>query len=224
MPPRPSPRRWRARCRRVLYPDDTTYQGKELRLKQEFFLTSAALQDILRRYLAEPFRPARAAEACRDPDERHPSGHCRAGTDPAACRTSMGWSSTEALETARACLGYTNHTLLPEALERWATFTFGNVLPRHMQIVERIDSWHRRTYPTRPHYVGIVKHQEVRMGELAFIMAHKVNGVSALHSDLIKKNLFPELNRLHPGPDHQPDQRRDPAPLAADGEPAACRR
>jgi glycogen phosphorylase len=110
-----------------------------------------------------------------------------------------GLSFEEALETARGCLGYTNHTLLPEALERWATFTFGNVLPRHMQIVERIDSWHRRTYPSRPHYVGIVKHHEVRMGELAFIMSHKVNGVSALHSDLVKKNLFPELDRLHPG-------------------------
>ena len=103
-----------------------------------------------------------------------------------------------ALETARGCLGYTNHTLLPEALERWATFTFGNVLPRHMQIVEQIDSWHRRVYPGRPHYVGIVKHHEVRMGELAFVMAHKVNGVSALHSDLVKKNLFPELHALHP--------------------------
>jgi starch phosphorylase len=64
--------------------------------------------------------------------------------------------------------------------------------------VERIDAWHRRTCPARPHYVGIVKHQEVRMGELAFIMAHRVNGVSALHSDLVKKTLFPELHRLHP--------------------------
>jgi starch phosphorylase len=109
-----------------------------------------------------------------------------------------GMPFEQALDTARACLGYTNHTLLPEALERWATFTFGNVLPRHMQIVERIDSWHRRTYPARPHYVGIVKHHEVRMGELAFVMAHHVNGVSALHSDLVKKNLFPELHRLHP--------------------------
>ncbi len=110
-----------------------------------------------------------------------------------------GMEFDKAIETAQACLGYTNHTLLPEALEKWATFTFGNVLPRHMQIVERIDAWHRRTYPTRPHYVGIVKHHEVRMGELAFIMAHKVNGVSALHSDLVKANLFPELNKLHPG-------------------------
>jgi glycogen phosphorylase len=183
---------------RVLYPDDTTYQGKELRLKQEFFLTSAALQDILRRFTASHTNmrdlPRHVAIQMND---THP-----AIAGPELIRLlsdEHGMEFDEALETARACLGYTNHTLLPEALERWATFTFGNVLPRHMQIVERIDSWHRRTYPNRPHYVGIVKHHEVRMGELAFIMSHKVNGVSALHSDLIKKNLFPELNALHPG-------------------------
>ena len=183
---------------RVLYPDDTTYQGKELRLKQEFFLTSAALQDILRRYLAR-HSDLRALPkfVAIQMNDTHP-----AIAGPELIRLLMdghGLSFEDALETARGCLGYTNHTLLPEALERWATFTFGNVLPRHMQIVERIDSWHRRTYPSRPHYVGIVKHHEVRMGELAFIMSHKVNGVSALHSDLVKKNLFPELDRLHSG-------------------------
>ena len=183
---------------RVLYPDDTTYQGKELRLKQEFFLTSAALQDILRRYLARHgdlrALPKHVAIQMND---THP-----AIAGPELIRLlsdDHGLPFDEALTIARACLGYTNHTLLPEALEKWATFTFGDVLPRHMQIVERIDSWHRRAYPNRPHYVGIVKHQEVRMGELAFIMSHKVNGVSALHSDLVKQNLFPELNRLHPG-------------------------
>ena len=182
---------------RVLYPDDTTYQGKELRLKQEFFLTSAALQDILRRFLTSHSDlrslPKHVAIQMND---THP-----AIAGPELIRLLMddhGLPFDDALETARACLGYTNHTLLPEALERWATYTFGNVLPRHMQIVERIDSWHRRTYPSRPHYVGIVKHHEVRMGELAFVMSHKVNGVSALHSDLVKKNLFPELHRLHP--------------------------
>ncbi len=183
---------------RVLYPDDTTYQGKELRLKQEFFLTSAALQDILRRFLADHSDlrtlPKHVAIQMND---THP-----AIAGPELIRLladEHGMEFDTALETARACLGYTNHTLLPEALERWATFMFGNVLPRHMQIIERIDSWHRRTYPARPHYVGIVKHHEVRMGELAFIMSHKVNGVSALHSDLIKKSLFPELHALHPG-------------------------
>jgi len=182
---------------RVLYPDDTTYQGKELRLKQEFFLTSAALQDILRRFLVNHSDlrdlPKHVAIQMND---THP-----AIAGPELIRLLMdehGLEFEAALETARGCLGYTNHTLLPEALERWATFTFGNVLPRHMQIVERIDSWHRRSYPSRPHYVGIVKHHEVRMGELAFVMAHKVNGVSALHSELVKQNLFPELHRLHP--------------------------
>jgi starch phosphorylase len=183
---------------RVLYPDDTTYQGKELRLKQEYFLTSAALQDILRRYTARHSDlRALPKHVAIQMNDTHP-----AIAGPELIRLLVddhGLGFTEALETARECLGYTNHTLLPEALERWATFTFGNVLPRHMQIVEQIDSWHRRTYPARPHYVGIVKHHEVRMGELAFIMSHKVNGVSGLHSELIKKNLFPELNQLHPG-------------------------
>ena len=182
---------------RVLYPDDTTYQGKELRLKQEFFLTSAALQDILRRFKKShgDLRdlPKHVAIQMND---THPA---IAGPELIRLLTDEnGMSFEDALDTARACLGYTNHTLLPEALERWATFTFGTVLPRHMQIVERIDSWHRRTY-NPPHYIGVVKHHEVRMGELAFVMAHKVNGVSALHSDLVKQNLFPELHRLHPG-------------------------
>ncbi len=183
---------------RVLYPDDTTYQGKELRLKQEFFLTSAALQDILRRYLASHSDlRALPQHVAIQMNDTHP-----AIAGPELIRLladEHGMPMAEALDTARACLGYTNHTLLPEALERWATFTFGNVLPRHMQIIEYIDGWHRRSYPNRPHYVGIVKHHEVRMGDLAFIMSHKVNGVSALHSDLVKQNLFPELNKLHPG-------------------------
>jgi len=181
---------------RVLYPDDTTYQGKELRLKQEFFLTSAALQDILRRHLAGGYAVADLPRhVAIQMNDTHP-----AIAGPELMRLLMdehGMEFDPAMEVVRACLGYTNHTLLPEALERWATYTFGNVLPRHMQIVERIDSWHRRTFHP-PHYVGIVKHHEVRMGELAFIMAHKVNGVSALHSDLVKQNLFPELEKLHP--------------------------
>ncbi|MCU0815241.1 MAG: glycogen/starch/alpha-glucan phosphorylase [Cypionkella sp.] len=183
---------------RVLYPDDTTYQGKELRLKQEFFLTSAALQDILRRFLQSHSDLNRLPEKVAiQMNDTHP-----AIAGPELMRLLMdvhGVDFDHALTIARGCLGYTNHTLLPEALEKWATFTFGNVLPRHMQIVEKIDSWHRRSYPNRPHYVGIVKHHEVRMGELAFVMAHKVNGVSALHSDLVRQNLFPELDRLHPG-------------------------
>jgi starch phosphorylase len=181
---------------RVLYPDDTTYQGKELRLKQEFFLTSAALQDILRRFKAthSDLRALPKFVAIQMNDT-HP-----AIAGPELIRLLMdenGFSFDEARETAQGCLGYTNHTLLPEALERWATYTFGNVLPRHMQIVEQIDHWHRAKYAP-PSHVGIVKHHEVRMGELAVIMAHKVNGVSALHSKLITETLFPELHKLYP--------------------------
>ncbi len=181
---------------RVLYPDDTTYQGKELRLKQEFFLTSAALQDILRRYKsAHSDLRALPKYVAIQMNDTHP-----ALAGPELIRLLVdenGLDFAEANDIARACLGYTNHTLLPEALERWATFTFGTTLPRHMQIVEQIDAWHGAKYQ-RPHYIGIVKHHEVRMGELAFIMAHQVNGVSGLHSDLIKTNLFPELHALHP--------------------------
>jgi starch phosphorylase len=183
---------------RVLYPDDTTYAGKELRLKQEYFLTSAALQDILRRYLAEhddlTGLPDKVAIQMND---THP-----AIAGPELIRLLMddhGIAFETALGIAQQVLGYTNHTLLPEALERWSTYLFGNVLPRHMQIVERIDAWHRDEFHSRPHYVGIVKFQEVHMGELAFIMSHKVNGVSALHSELVQTSLFPELAALHPG-------------------------
>jgi glycogen phosphorylase len=181
---------------RVLYPDDTTYQGKELRLKQEFFLTSAALQDILRRYLAaHSDLRALPKYVAIQMNDTHP-----ALAGPELVRLLVDDHNLpfpEAVDIARACLGYTNHTLLPEALERWATFTFGTTLPRHMQLVEQIDAWHGAKY-ARPHYIGIVKHHEVRMGELAFIMAHKVNGVSALHSELVKTSLFPELHALHP--------------------------
>jgi glycogen phosphorylase len=182
---------------RVLYPDDTTYAGKELRLKQEFFMTSAALQDIVRRYLAEHSDLARLPEKVAiQMNDTHP-----AIAGPELIRLMVdahGVDFKDAITTAQKVLGYTNHTLLPEALERWSTYLFGNVLPRHMQIVERIDDWHRKTYANQAHYIGIVKFQEVHMGELAFMMSHKVNGVSALHSELVRTSLFPELAAQHP--------------------------
>ncbi|SIS73603.1 glycogen/starch/alpha-glucan phosphorylase [Phaeovulum vinaykumarii] len=183
---------------RVLYPDDTTYAGKELRLKQEYFLTSAAIQDILRRHLAAGFAlddlPAHVAIQMND---THPA---IAGPELIRLLVDVhGMEFEAALSITTRCLGYTNHTLLPEALERWAHYLMGAVLPRHLQIIEEIDAWHLRQHPKRPHWVGIVKHHEVRMGDLAFITAHKVNGVSALHSDLVRQNLFPDLDRLHPG-------------------------
>ncbi|WP_343078968.1 glycogen/starch/alpha-glucan phosphorylase [Ostreiculturibacter nitratireducens] len=183
---------------RVLYPDDTTYQGKELRLKQEFFLTSAALQDIIRRFLDTHKDLTKLADLVAvQMNDTHP-----AIAGPELIRLLCDEHAMDfdtALSITQRVLAYTNHTLMPEALERWATYLMGSVLPRHMQIIEHIDSWHRRTFPNRPHWVGIVKHHEVRMGDLAFVTSHKVNGVSALHTDLVKETLFPELNALHPG-------------------------
>lgn len=183
---------------RVLYPDDTTYQGKELRLKQEYFMTSAAIQDILRRYLESHDDLSRLDEhVAIQLNDTHP-----ALAGPELIRLMVdehGMDFATAMRIAQGCLGYTNHTLLPEALERWSTWLMGTVLPRHMQIIEMIDAAHAEAHPERPASVAIVRGNEVHMGELSFIMAHKVNGVSALHSDLVKSTLFRELDALHPG-------------------------
>ncbi|MDO5706587.1 MAG: glycogen/starch/alpha-glucan family phosphorylase, partial [Paracoccus sp. (in: a-proteobacteria)] len=181
---------------RVLYPDDTTEQGKELRLKQEYFLTAAALQDILRRFTSEyddlRLLPEKVAIQLND---THP-----AIAGPELIRLLMdehGFDFAEARDIARGTLNYTNHTLLPEALERWPTWLFGRVLPRHMQIVEMIDADHRAATGGGDS-VAIVSHDQVNMGELAFVMAGKVNGVSALHSDLVRSTVFADLHALHP--------------------------
>ncbi|WP_461472788.1 glycogen/starch/alpha-glucan phosphorylase [Pararhodobacter sp.] len=180
---------------RVLYPDDTTHQGKELRLKQEFFFTAASLRDILRRFSAENSDlralPSRVAIQMND---THP-----AIAGPELVRIlhdERGMPFEDAVETARACLAYTNHTLMPEALERWPESLLAAVLPRHMQLIERIDALHARQYPTRRS--GIVEGGEVKMGDLSFVMAHKVNGVSALHTELVKSTVFADLHALHP--------------------------
>lgn len=181
---------------RVLYPDDTTYAGKELRLKQEFFLTSAALQDILRRYFKVHSDPRDLhRHVAIQLNDTHPA---IAGPELIRLLMQRDLGFEEAAETAQGVLNYTNHTLLPEALERWSTWLMGNVLPQHMRLIERIDERHRAAHPNRPGSVGIVQNNEVHMGPLAFIMAGKVNGVSALHSELIKKTVFADLHRLHP--------------------------
>jgi starch phosphorylase len=107
-----------------------------------------------------------------------------------------GMDFADAVEVTRGCLNYTNHTLLPEALERWSEGLMGYLLPRHMQIIQQIDDLHAQTYPSRK--VTVREHGEVKMGELSFIMAGRVNGVSALHTDLMKETVFKDLHALHP--------------------------
>ncbi len=182
---------------RVLYPDDTTDQGKELRLKQEFFFTAASIRDIVRRFLSECADlyqlPNRVAIQMND---THP-----AIAGPELVRLLHDENAMpldDAVDVANACLAYTNHTLLPEALERWPEPLMRRVLPRHIDLIEHIDALHSRRFPQRPGHVAIVENGSMKMGELAFITSHRVNGVSALHTQLMKESVFADLNRLHP--------------------------
>ena len=181
---------------RVLYPDDTTEQGRELRLKQEYFFTAASLADILRRFLAHHDDVARLPRAVAiQLNDTHP-----AIAFPELIRLLVddhGQAFANAFEIARACLHYTNHTLLPEALERWPVDLMRRLLPRHMALIERIDAHHAGTV-RRPAGVKVIDGGEVRMGDLAFIGARRVNGVSALHTDLMKRTVFRDLHALHP--------------------------
>jgi starch phosphorylase len=181
---------------RVLYPDDTTEQGKLLRLKQEYFFTAASLADILRRYLAQQGDVTRLPQAIAiQLNDTHP-----AIAFPELIRLLVdlhGQPFAAAFEIARNCLHYTNHTLLPEALERWPIDLMGRVLPRHLQLIEQIDAHHANSV-RRPAGVKILDGQEVRMGDLAFIGARRVNGVSALHTTLMKQTVFKDLHALHP--------------------------
>ncbi|GAA4215340.1 starch phosphorylase [Sagittula marina] len=179
---------------RVLYPDDTTETGKELRLKQEYFFTSASIQDLIRRFMSDGGDIRNLPDAAAiQLNDTHP-----AIAGPELIRLLVddhGLKMDEAMALARRCLGYTNHTLLPEALERWPEWLFGRVLPRHLEIVREIEDDHQRRFPGSPR---ILEHGNVCMGELAFIMAHKVNGVSALHTELVKQTVFADLHKLHP--------------------------
>ncbi|NIA69942.1 glycogen/starch/alpha-glucan phosphorylase [Pelagibius litoralis] len=181
---------------RVLYPDDTTAQGKELRLKQEYFFTAASLADIVRRFLAHHDDVAKLPQSIAiQLNDTHPAIAC-----PELVRLLMdhhGQPFETAFEIARGCLHYTNHTLMPEALERWPTDLMGRVLPRHMALIERIDDHHAKSVK-RPESVKILDGGEVRMGDLAFIGARRVNGVSALHTELMKQTVFKDLHELHP--------------------------
>lgn len=183
---------------RVLYPNDSTSQGKQLRLSQEYFLTSASVQDILRRYLTNhsDLRDLPDYVAIQMNDT-HP-----AIAGPELIRLLVDehhMPFDTACDITTAVLGYTNHTLLPEALERWSVELMAAQLPRHLEIIERLDRREVELHGPRPEGLNLIGDGHVKMGDLAFVTSHKVNGVSALHSDLVKRDLFPELNARHPG-------------------------
>ncbi len=179
---------------RVLYPDDTTDIGKELRLKQEYFFTSASLQDLLRRLLSEDLALRDlAAHVAIQLNDTHPA---IAGAELVRLLSdTYAMAIPDAIEIARDCLHFTNHTLLPEALECWPETLFARVLPRHHEIIGIIDRMHLQAGGEVP----IIKDGEVRMGALAFVMARRINGVSRLHTDLVKETVFAHLHTAYPG-------------------------
>jgi starch phosphorylase len=189
-----APERLARTISRVLYPDDTTQDGKELRLKQEYFFTSASIKDLLRRFLAEGNKIEDLHEhVAIQLNDTHP-----AIAGPELVRLLIDkhdFNIDDAIEMARKCLGYTNHTLLPEALERWPEDLFARILPRHHRIIQIIQARHLSATGSD---IRIIEHGNVKMGELAFIMAHSVNGVSALHSELVKETVFADLHKAYP--------------------------
>jgi starch phosphorylase len=191
---------------RVLYPGDTTPAGRELRLRQEFFFTSASLQDLLSRHRRRhgdfSSLPDHAAVQLND---THPSIAV-----PELMRLLMDehdFSWDEAWRITTRTLNYTNHTLMPEALETWPVALMERLLPRHMQIIYEINWRHlqgvtdRTLDPDLIESVSLIDERhgrQVRMGHLAFVGANKVNGVSALHTELMRQTVFRGLHRVYP--------------------------
>lgn len=192
---------------KVLYPNDATAIGRELRLKQEYFFVSASLQDIVARYLRRGYRienlPDKTAIQLND---THPAiaipELMRLLMDEHGLDWDTAWGITE------KTFSYTNHTLMPEALEVWPVSLMEKVLPRHMQIIYDINfkflECVRHNYPgenellQRVSLIDESHDRKVRMAYLSVVGSHKVNGVAALHTELLKDHLFSDFYRLLP--------------------------
>jgi glycogen phosphorylase len=192
---------------RVLYPADATPAGQELRLRQEYFFSSASLQDILRRHLQQyddfTSLPDKVAIQLND---THPAVSV-AELTRLLCDV-HGLDFEQAWDITRRTFSYTNHTLLPEALESWPVPLFERLLPRHMQIIYAINAKiliearkSRSFSDTEIRSISLIDEsgdRRVRMGNLAFVGSHSINGVSALHTDLMKVTVFADLHKLYP--------------------------
>ncbi|TCQ00315.1 glycogen phosphorylase [Sphingomonas sp. PP-F2F-A104-K0414] len=192
---------------RVLYPNDSTAAGQELRLRQEYFFSSASIQDIVRRHI-QYFGDIRTLpdKAAIQLNDTHP-----AVSVAELMRLLIDhheFAFDEAWKITRATFGYTNHTLLPEALESWPLPLFERLLPRHMQIVYAINAKllreARGTDGIDDRAIAAISlideggERRVRMANLAFAGSHSVNGVAALHTQLMKKTVFADLHKLYP--------------------------
>lgn len=192
---------------RVLYPADANPAGQELRLRQEYFFSSASLQDILRRHLQQYPDFANLAEKVSiQLNDTHPAISI-AEMMRLLCDM-HGLDFEEAWAITRATFSYTNHTLLPEALESWPVPLLERLLPRHMQIIYAINAntllfarKERKMVDQQIRSISLIEEageRRVRMGNLAFIGSHSINGVSALHTELMKETVFSDLHVLYP--------------------------
>jgi starch phosphorylase len=192
---------------RVLYPADATPAGQELRLRQEFFFSSASLQDILRRHLQQYNTLDNLSDKVAiQLNDTHPSVAV-AELMRLLCDV-HGYAFDAAWVMTRETISYTNHTLLPEALESWPVPLFERLLPRHMQIIYGINAKilvearkEKGFTEQQIRSISLIEEsgeRRVRMGNLAFVGSHSINGVSALHTDLMKETVFADLHRLYP--------------------------
>ena len=194
---------------KVLYPNDKTENGKELRLVQQYFFVSCSIRDLIRRHLRSPDNSWKnfAGKIAIQLNDTHPAIAVVELMRIMLDEHDIAWD--EAWEITTRTLAYTNHTLLPEALEKWGVPLFERVLPRHLQIIYDINlkvlalcdaKWPGDMDKRRA--CSLIEEngsKMVRMAHIAVVGTHSVNGVAALHTALLRKNLFPEFDALYPG-------------------------
>jgi glycogen phosphorylase len=193
---------------KVLYPSDAVAAGQELRLIQEYFLVASAIRDIFRRYLSRATDVRSIAEHIAiQMNDTHPALTVVELMRTLVDEHNVDWD--EAWEITQASCSYTNHTLMPEALERWPVTLFEKLLPRHLQIIYEINHRFLRQVDqrwrgdggrlSRMSLIEEGSQQMVRIANIAIIGSHAVNGVAALHSDLVKSELVPDFHEFYPG-------------------------
>ncbi len=198
---------WAETITKVLYPSDFTYAGKELRLIQEYFMVTCTIQDVIRRYRRNHSTWSAFAEKnAIQLNDTHPALAVAELMRYFMDETTMTWEN--AWELTSRTFGYTNHTLLPEALERWPVPLMERVLPRHLQIIydinEKFLSRIRLAYPgdeervSRMSMIQEGEDRQVRMANLAMVGSHSINGVSALHTELLKDTVVPDFADMMP--------------------------
>lgn len=181
----------------VLYPADYHETGKRIRLKQEFLLVSASLQDIIERHLDTFPGMGNFAEKVRiQINDTHPALVVPELMRRLTTHHEMSWE--RAWETTQEVVGFTNHTLLKEALEEWNDDRLACLLPRQYKVIEKINAQLVARYPDQKEKLSIFHNGQVRMAHLAIYGAHKTNGVARLHGQLLKEQVFPEFSTLFP--------------------------